>query len=65
MFSKKVQNPFDVLKERIHKRDVAAAYEYLHLFKTRPELDPVMNDLTKAVALVLAEQTDRRVIVEH
>lgn len=65
MFSKKVHNPMELLKDRIQKRDVAAAYEYLHLFKTRPDLDPVMNDLTKAVALVLAEQTERAGIVGH
>lgn len=48
-------DPMYALGERLERRDVDAAYEYLRLFKTRPDLDPVMHDLTRAVALVAAD----------
>jgi hypothetical protein len=57
MFTKKVDvsDPMYALQERLAARDVAAGYEFLRLFKTRPDLDPVIHDLMRAVALVAAD----------
>jgi len=49
-------DPMYALSERLAARDVDAGYEYLRLFRDRPDLDPVMNDLMRAVALVAADQ---------
>ena len=49
-------DPMYALSERLKARDVDAAYELLRLFRNRPDLDPVMHDLTRAVALVAANQ---------
>jgi hypothetical protein len=57
MFTKKVDgsDPMYALHDRLASRDVAAGYEFLRLFKTRPDLDPVIHDLMRAVALVAAD----------
>jgi len=54
MFQKKTDDsdPMYALHNRLAARDVRAAYQFLRLFKTRPDLDPVMHDLMRAVALV-------------
>jgi hypothetical protein len=57
MFQKKADgaDPMYALLDRLADRDVEAAYRFLRLFKTRPDLDPVMHDLMRAVALVAAD----------
>ena len=57
MFQKKADgaDPMNALHDRLADRDVEAAYRFLRLFKTRPDLDPVMHDLMRAVALVAAD----------
>ena len=57
MFKKtEKDDPMYALSERLAGRDVEAGYEYLRLFRDRPDLDPVMNDLMRAVALVAADK---------
>ena len=56
MFRKKAEvDPMYALQERLAARDVSAGYEFLRLFKNRPDLDPVLHDLMRAVALVAAD----------
>ena len=51
-------DPMYALADRLAARDVSAGYEYLRLFKSRPDLDPVLFDLIKAVALVAADMVE-------
>lgn len=51
----KHDDPMYALSERLAARDVEAATEYLRLFRERPDLDPVLFDLLKAVALVASD----------
>ncbi|HEY7824443.1 MAG TPA: hypothetical protein VIG24_16495 [Acidimicrobiia bacterium] len=56
MFGKKTEvDPMYALQDRLSARDVSAGYEFLRLFKSRPDLDPVLHDLIRAVALVAAD----------
>ena len=56
MFRKKAEvDPMYALQERLAARDVSAGYEFLRLFKNRPDLDPVLHDLMRAVALVATD----------
>lgn len=56
MFRKKAEmDPMYALRDRLDARDVSAGYEFLRLFKSRPDLDPVLHDLMKAVALVASD----------
>ena len=56
MFGKKTEvDPMYALQDRLAARDVSAGYEFLRFFRDRPDLDPVMNDLMRAVALVAAD----------
>jgi hypothetical protein len=56
MFGKKTEmDPMYALQDRLAARDVSAGYEFLRLFRDRPDLDPVLFDLMRAVALVAAD----------
>jgi hypothetical protein len=56
MFTKKTEmDPMYALQDRLAARDVSAGYEFLRLFRDRPDLDPVLFDLMRAVALVAAD----------
>lgn len=56
MFRKKTEvDPMYALQDRLAARDVSAGYEFLRLFRDRPDLDPVLFDLMRAVALVAAD----------
>ena len=48
-------DPMYALRDRLAAREVQAGYEFLRLFKARPDLDPVIHDLMRAVALVAAD----------
>ena len=48
-------DPMYALQDRLASRDASAGYEFLRLFRDRPDLDPVMYDLMRAVALVAAD----------
>ena len=56
MSGKKTEvDPMYALRDRLDARDVSAGYEFLRLFRSRPDLDPVLHDLMRAVALVAAD----------
>ena len=56
MFGKKTEvDPMYALRDRLAARDVSAGYQFLRLFRSRPDLDPVLHDLMRAVALVAAD----------
>jgi hypothetical protein len=61
LFDRKPDNDFDpqyALQARLLKRDVDAAYEFMRLFRDRHDLSPIMEDLLRAVALVMADQLE-------